>query len=75
MGGPRRPHRRGDAGGIAEAAPEFGELVNAVRMKMDWRTLAGLTEDDRGTLVERVLARAVLGAAIEAHNRDMSRLK
>lgn len=40
---------------------------------MDWRPLAGLTQDDAGTFLERVLARAILGAAVEAHNSDVAR--
>lgn len=40
---------------------------------MDWRALLGLAPEDAGTLVERVLAQAVLDAAIEAHNRDVKR--
>jgi hypothetical protein len=42
---------------------------------MDWRPVAGLTADDAGTLVERVIARTVLGAAVEAHNTDVERAK
>lgn len=42
---------------------------------MDWRPLAGLTADDAGTYIERVLARVVLGAAVEAHNKDAERMK
>lgn len=37
---------------------------------MDWRPLAGLTPDDSGTFIEKVLAAVVLGAAVEAHNSD-----
>jgi len=33
----------------------------------------GLTPDDAGTLVERVIARVVIGAAVEAHNADVER--
>jgi hypothetical protein len=45
--------------------------VNAVRLRMSWREVAGLTPDDHGTFVERVLAQTVLGAAVEAHNQDV----
>jgi hypothetical protein len=38
---------------------------------MCWRAYVGLTERDRGTLVERVLAQVVLDEAVEAHNRDV----
>ncbi|WP_281412191.1 hypothetical protein [Miltoncostaea marina] len=38
---------------------------------MDWRPLVGLTPDDAGSAVERVLAFAVTAAAVEAHNRDV----
>jgi hypothetical protein len=44
-----------------------------VRLRADWRPLLGLTPDDAGTLIERVLARVVVGAAVEAHNRDVER--
>lgn len=54
------------------AAPELHDAVNAVRLRMDWRPIVGLTEDDRGTLPERVLASCVLTAAVEAHNRDVA---
>lgn len=50
-------------------------MVNAVRMKMDWRPLAGLTPDDAGSLIERVIAGVVLGAAVEAHNADVAKMK
>jgi len=49
-------------------------LVNAVRLRMDWRPLAGLTSDDEGTFIERVLAGCVLAAAVEAHNADVARV-
>lgn len=42
---------------------------------MDWRPLAGLTADDAGSLFERVIARTVLGAAVEAHNKDVEKTK
>jgi hypothetical protein len=48
-------------------------MVNAVRLHADWRPLAGLTPDDTGTLWERVLARVVVGAAVEAHNADVEK--
>lgn len=38
---------------------------------MDWRPVAGLTPEDAGTFLERVLARVLLGAAVEAHNSDV----
>jgi hypothetical protein len=38
---------------------------------MDYRPLVGLTPDDVGTLVERVIARVVLEAAVVAHNDDV----
>lgn len=61
----------GRVGGIVEAAPEFRALVNAVRMHMDWRPVAGLGPDDAGSFVERTVAKVVLAAAVEAHNADM----
>ena len=42
---------------------------------MDWRPLAGLTSDDEGTFIERVLAGCVLGAAVDQHNADVARAK
>jgi hypothetical protein len=48
----------------------IAEAVNAVRLHADWRPLVGLTSDDEGTLVERVLARVVIEQAVVAHNRD-----
>lgn len=42
---------------------------------MDWRPLAGLTPEDHGTFIERLLARVVLGAAVEAHNADVKASK
>lgn len=33
----------------------------------------GLVPEDAGTLVERVIARVVIGAAVEAHNVDADR--
>ena len=45
--------------------------MNAVRMNMDWRPVAGLRPEDAGTFVERVLALTVLAAAVEANNADM----
>lgn len=47
--------------------------MNAVRLNMDWRAIAGLTPEDAGTFIERTLARTVLGAAVEAHNADVAR--
>lgn len=44
--------------------------MNAVRMHMDYRPLVGLGPDDHGTLVERVIARVVMEAAVDAHNAD-----
>jgi hypothetical protein len=49
------------------------EAVSAVRLHMDWRPLVGLTSEDAGTLVERVLARVVLDRAIEETNRAIKR--
>ena len=51
------------------------DLVNAVRLRMDWRPLAGLTRRDEGTFIERVLAFHVLGLAVEQHNHDIERAK
>jgi hypothetical protein len=48
-------------------------LVNAVRMHMDWRPLAGLTHEDEGTLVEQVLSQVVLTRAVEQNNADVAR--
>lgn len=42
---------------------------------MDWRPVAGLTPEDAGTIFERVAARVVLGAAVEAHNKDVEQSK
>ena len=47
------------------------EAVNAVRLRADWRPLLGLVAEDAGTLIERILARCVIGLAVEAHNRDV----
>jgi len=49
------------------------EAVNAVRLRADWRPLLGLTPEDAGSLVERVLARTVIGLAVVAHNEDVER--
>lgn len=40
---------------------------------MDWRPLVGLTSADEGTVVELVLSRVVLEAAVTAHNEDVRR--
>jgi len=48
------------------------EAVNAVRLRADWRPLLGLGPEDAGTLIERVLARVVIGLAVEAHNADVN---
>ena len=40
---------------------------------MDYRPLVGLTPEDAGGLVERVVATVVLEAAVEAHNSDVKR--
>lgn len=45
--------------------------MTAVRLRMDWRPLVGLTTEDEGSLEERVLARVVLERAVEAHNDDV----
>lgn len=31
----------------------------------------GLVSEDQGTFVERVIAKVVIGSAVEAHNRDV----
>lgn len=49
--------------------------MNAVRLNADWRPLTGLTPEDAGTLIERVLADRVIEAAVEAHNRDVEQAK
>lgn len=49
------------------------EAVNAIQLHVDWRPFVGLTPDDAGTLIERVLAGVVLGAAVEAHNKNVER--
>jgi hypothetical protein len=46
------------------------EFVNAVMLRADWRPLAGLTPEDAGTLVERVLASSVIEASVRKHNAD-----
>jgi hypothetical protein len=56
---------------MIERAPEMREAVNAVRLRADWRPLVGLTAEDAGTMIERVLARCVIGLAVEAHNADV----
>lgn len=53
------------------AAPEMRAAVNAVRLHMDWRPIMGLTDEDQGSFIERVLAGVVLEAAVEAHNADV----
>lgn len=40
---------------------------------MDFRPVVGLTEDDRGTVWERVLCGVILEAAVEAHNKDVKK--
>jgi len=57
---------------MTEAAPETRAAVNAVRLRADWRPLVGLRPEDAGTLVERVLAETVIGAAVDAHNADVA---
>lgn len=52
------------------AGGQLHDAVNAVRLQMDWRPIMGLTDDLRGTLIERVLATEILSAAVDAHNRD-----
>lgn len=49
--------------------------MNAVRLRMDWRPLAGLTREDEGTLIERVLAGCVLEEAVRQHNADVNKSK
>lgn len=75
MDGTRPPLGRAGPGGIAEAAPETQEAVNAVRLRMDWRPLVGLTPEDAGGMVERVLTRVVYERVLEAHNDDVRRNK
>lgn len=41
---------------------------------MDWRPVAGLTPDDAGSFIERLIARVLLGAAVEAHNADVAKI-
>lgn len=53
-----------------EWAPTRAHCLNAVRLGMDWRPLAGLTPEDADTEVERVLVVEVLAAAVAAHNED-----
>lgn len=40
---------------------------------MDWRPLMGLTPEDTGTPVERAIALAVLDAAVDEHERVVSK--
>jgi hypothetical protein len=47
------------------------EAVNAVRLRADWKPLLGIVAEDAGTFIERVLARCVIGLAVEAHNEDV----
>lgn len=42
---------------------------------MCWRPVVGLTPDDAGGLVERVLTRVVLEGAVAAHNDDVEQAK
>lgn len=51
------------------------DAVNAVRLRMDVRPIAGLAEEDRGTRWERVLIEEILREAVEQHNRDVERVK
>lgn len=44
-------------------------------LQADWRPVFGLTDADRGTFVERVLAVTVLGAAVEQHNASIEKAK
>lgn len=75
MGRARAEAGGGGPGGIATAAPELRGAVNAVRLHADWRPILGLTPEDAGTLVERVLADVVIAAAVDAHNRDVAEAK
>jgi hypothetical protein len=40
-------------------------------MRMDWRPFVGLRPEDAGTVVERVIARAVLANVIELQEQAM----
>ena len=75
MGRARHADRGGGPGGIAAAAPELQDAVNAVLLQADWRPVFGLTDDLQGTLIERVLAVTVLSAAVEQHNKSIERAK
>ena len=57
---------------MIRASPELQEAVNAVRLNADWKSVMGVTPDDAGTFIERVLASVVIEAATEAHNADMN---
>lgn len=41
----------------------------------DWRPVLGLTDADQGSLIERVLAVAVLAEAVEQHNKSIEKAK
>ena len=78
MGAGPRPGGRAAVGGIAEADEYAGIIrraVNAARMGASglWRPLVGLTTEDEGGLVERVLAAVVIDRAVEENNREVER--
>lgn len=75
MGGPRDAQRGGGPGGIAAAAPELQDAVNAVLLQADWRPVMGLTDTDQGSLIERVLTVTVLEAAVAQHNKSIESAK
>lgn len=48
------------------------DMTNALLLPGgDWRAIAGLTRDDAGSLVERVLARVVHQQAVAIHNKQV----
>jgi len=42
---------------------------------MEWRPIAGLTREDEGTFIERVIASVVLEQAVIQHNADVEKAK
>jgi hypothetical protein len=44
-----------------------------VLLHADWRPILGLTDSDQGSLIERVLALAVIGEAVEQHNKSIAK--
>lgn len=60
--------RGGGAGGIAAASADLRTAISAVRLGGDWRPVVGLTPEDAGSWIERLLAEVVIEAAVKQHN-------